>query len=220
MRISKSFWGRLDGPTTITKRRLRKIVDYMRSVEMAVVVSEDAGEEEKFKKQKLEVKSHRDRMNRVDETGHDIEYNFKEAEHPLQLVFVCAMWLTGFDAPTVSTMYLDKPMKDHTLMQTIARANRVTSFRINDVEKQNGELVDYYNVFRNMKEALKNYARGEEGVDAVPVQEKEVLFQLLEDSIAQGVQFCAEKEIDLEKILKSSDVFKNVNLFEKYADRL
>ena len=187
---------------------------------MAVIVSEEAGEEEKSKKQKLGIKSHRDRMNRVDEHGHDVEYNFKDAEHPLQRVFVCAMWLTGFDAPTVSTMYLDKPMKDHTLMPTIARANRVTSFRINDVEKQNGELVDYYNVFRNMKEALKNYARGEEGVDTVPVQEKDVLFQLLDDSIAQGMQFCAEREIDLEKVLKSKDVFKNVDLFGKYADKL
>ncbi len=70
------------------------------------------------------------------------------------------MWLTGFDAPTVSTLYLDKPMKDHTLMQTIARANRVTSWKINGVEKSNGEIVDYYNVFRNMKLALKDYAQG------------------------------------------------------------
>ncbi|HXQ34252.1 MAG TPA: hypothetical protein VN843_09580, partial [Anaerolineales bacterium] len=77
-------------------------------------------------------------MNRIDENGHDVEFNFKDAAHPLQLVFVCAMWLTGFDAPTVSTLYLDKPMKNHTLMQTIARANRVTSWRINNVEKKNG----------------------------------------------------------------------------------
>ncbi len=65
-------------------------------------------------------------MDALDEHGHDIEFNFKDPEHPLQLVFVCAMWLTGFDAPTVSTLYLDKPQKDHTLMQTIARANRVS----------------------------------------------------------------------------------------------
>ena len=192
----------------------------MRSAEMAVIVSEEAGEEEKFKNQKLEIKSHRERMNRVDEHGHDVEYNFKDAEHPLQLVFVCAMWLTGFDAPTVSTMYLDKPMKDHTLMQTIARANRVTSFKINNVEKKHGDLVDYYNVFRNMKEALKNYARGEEGLDEAPVEDKQVLFQLLEDSIAQGMQFCDERDIDLGQVLKSNDVFKNVDLFGKYADRL
>jgi len=202
------------------KRRLRKIVDYMRAVEMAVVISEDAGEEEKFKKQKLEIKSHRERMNRVDEHGHDIEYNFKEAEHPLQLVFVCAMWLTGFDAPTVSTMYLDKPMKDHTLMQTIARANRVTSFKINNVEKKNGELVDYYNVFRNMKEALKDYARGQEGLETLPVQDKKELFSLLEDSVLQAMEFCQDKDIDLKAILASDDIFKKVGLFEKYADRL
>jgi type I restriction enzyme, R subunit len=201
------------------KRRLRIVVDWMRSVEMAVIVSDEAGEEEKFKKQKLEIKSHRDGMNRVDEHGHDVEYNFKDAEHPLRLVFVCAMWLTGFDAPTVSTMYLDKPMKDHTLMQTIARANRVTSFKIN-VEKKHGDLVDYYNVFRNMKEALKNYGRGEEGVEPAPVQDKKVLFQLLEDSIAQGMQFSADRDIDLAEILKSNDVFKNVDLFGTYADQL
>lgn len=159
-------------------------------------------------------------MNGVDEHGHDVEYNFKDAEHPLQLVFVCAMWLTGFDAPTVSTMYLDKPMKDHTLMQTIARANRVTSSKIYDVEKKNGELVDYYNVFRNMKEALKNYARGEEGLDTPPVQDKNVLFALLEDSITQGMDFCREKEIYIEKILQSTDVFKNIDIFKDYADKL
>jgi type I restriction enzyme, R subunit len=202
------------------KKRLRLMVDYMRSVEMAVVISEDAGEEEKFKKQKLEIKSHRDRMNRVDEHGHDVEYNFKDSENPLQLVFVCAMWLTGFDAPTVSTMYLDKPMKDHTLMQTIARANRVTSHKINNVEKKNGEIVDYYNVFRNMKKALKDYAQGEQGLDSPPVQDKKVLLKLLEDSIAQAMVFCQDKEIDLNAVLASEDIFKKVGLFEKYADRL
>src|SRR5881409_1376289 len=108
-------------------------------------------------------------MNKLDEHGHDVEYNFKDPEDPLQLVFVCAMWLTGFDAPTVSTLYLDKPMKDHTLMQTIARANRVTPWKINGVEKKTGEIVDYYNVFRNMRKALKDYAHGQE---EMPVREK------------------------------------------------
>ena len=108
----------------------------MRAVEMAVVVSEDADEEKKFSAAEAWTSSRTgQRMNKLDEHGHDIEYNFKDPEHPLQLVFVCAMWLTGFDAPTVSTLYLDKPMKEHTLMQTIARANRVTSWKINGVEK-------------------------------------------------------------------------------------
>src|SRR5439155_24248542 len=157
----KELLGRINkSGSEIEKERLKKRVDYMRRVEMAVVVSEEAGEEEKFKKQELDITPHRQRMSRVDEHGHDIEYNFKEPEHPLQLVFVCAMWLTGFDAPTVSTLYLDKPQKDHTLMQSIARANRVTSFKIGGKTKTNGEIVDYNNVFRNMKKAIKDYAQG------------------------------------------------------------
>ena len=107
------------------KLRLKDLVDYMRKVEMAVVISEDADEEAKFAAEGLSIKPHRDRMNKIDENGFDIEDNFKDPNNPLQLVFVCAMWLTGFDAPSVSTLYLDKPMKGHTLMQTIARANRV-----------------------------------------------------------------------------------------------
>ncbi|MDZ4344604.1 MAG: DUF3387 domain-containing protein, partial [Candidatus Binatia bacterium] len=202
------------------KERLKKTVDYMRSAEMAVIVSEEADEEKKFAKQKLDIKPHRARMNKLDKHGHDVEYNFKDPAHPLQLVFVCAMWLTGFDAPTVSTLYLDKPMKDHTLMQTIARANRVTSWKINGVEKRIGEIVDYYNVFRNMRKALRDYAKGQEGQEEGPVQEKRVLFKLLDDSIVQGKEFCYEKGVDVDFLLKGKDIFKNVSLFKEYADLL
>jgi type I restriction enzyme R subunit len=204
----------------LERERLKKTVEYMRSVDMAVIVSEEAEEEKKFAKQGLDIKPHRARMNKVDENGHDVEYNFKDPPHKLQLVFVCAMWLTGFDAPTVSTLYLDKPMKDHTLMQTIARANRVTSWKINGVEKKNGELVDYYNVFRNMRKALKDYAQGREGQAEPPVQEKTILFKLLDDAISQGKEFCREKDIDIDYVLGSKDVFKNVSVFKEYADIL
>jgi len=136
------------------------------------------------------------------------------------LVFVCAMWLTGFDVPTLSTMYLDKPMKDHTLMQAIARANRVTPWRINGVEKKNGELIDYYNVFRNMRKALKDYAQGQEGQEEPPVRDKEELFKLLDGAVAQGLAFCEERHVDLSNLLKGNDVFKEVGKFEEYADKL
>jgi type I restriction enzyme R subunit len=202
------------------KQRLQKQVDYMRSVQMAVIISEEADEAKKFAKQKLDIRPHRDRMNRLDEHGHDVEYNFKDPENPLQLVFVCAMWLTGFDAPTLSTLYLDKPMKDHTLMQTIARANRVTSWKINSVEKKNGEIIDYYNVFRNMRKALKDYAQGEADRDAQPVQDKTELFKLLEDAVAQGLTFCDELGMHLARLLESRDVFNKISVFEEYADRL
>jgi type I restriction enzyme, R subunit len=202
----------------LEKTRLKKLRDYMNSVEMAVVISEEAGEEEKFKKQKLDITLHRARMDRLDAQGHDIEYNFKDPPDPLQLVFVCAMWLTGFDAPSVSTLYLDKPMKDHTLMQTIARANRVTSWQVNGVSKKNGEIIDYYNVFRNMKRALKDYAQGQD--DKPPVQEKDALFALLDDSIAQGLAFCRDKEVRLDEVLAAQNVFEKLDRFSDFANTL
>lgn len=201
------------------KQRLKKLRDYMKAVEMAVVVSEEADEENKFTKQKVDMKSHRVRLNRLDAHGHDIEFNFKDPADALQLVFVCAMWLTGFDAPTLSTLYLDKPMKDHTLMQTIARANRVTSWKIHGKEKKNGEIVDYYNVFRDMRKALKDYAQGGEG-EGMPVREKSELFTLLDDAIAQGKAFCSSIGIDLGAILVTKDIFKNVGTFEDYANTM
>ena len=95
-------------------------------------------------------------------------------------------------------------------MQTIARANRVTSWKINGKEKKNGEIVDYYNVFRNMRKALKDYAQGQEGQEEMPVREKGELFKLLDDAIAQGMAFCCGIEIDLGVLFESKDVFKNV----------
>lgn len=216
----KNLLGRISkSANDIEKARLKQIVEYMRSVEMAVVISEDADEEKKFAEQELNIKPHRERMNKLDKHGHDIEYNYKDPEDSLQLVFVCAMWLTGFDAPTLSTLYLDKPMQGHTLMQTIARANRVTSWKINGVEKRNGEIVDYYNVFRNMKQALKDYAQGGVEVDS-PVQEKAMLFHLLDDAIAQGLAFCHEKGIPLREVLGNADVFEKLGRFNVFADSL
>ena len=203
------------------KERLKKIVEFMRSVEMAVVVSEEAGEEEKFDKQKLDIRPHRKKMNALDKHGHDIEYRFKDPPDRLQLVFVCAMWLTGFDVPTLSTMYFDKPMKDHTLMQAIARANRVTSFEINGKTKRNGEIVDYYNVFRNMKKALADYAAGTEGKPQdMPVQEKSELFNILDSALQEGKEFCAKIGISLEEVLGKEEVFKNIESFNRFADRI
>lgn len=209
----------------IEKAQLRRIVEYMRSVEMAVVISEDANEVEKFAAQGLDIKPHRDRIQRLDAQGHDLEYNFKDPEHPLQLVFVCAMWLTGFDAPTLSTLYLDKPMRGHTLMQTIARANRVASHQIAGhrgkvIEKKNGEIVDYYNVFRNMKAALKEYAQGSDGGEDAPVQEKSQLFELLDQAIAETEAFCLERAINLQQVLHTENTFKNLSQFKAYTDIL
>jgi len=202
------------------KQRLQKTLDFMRTVEIAVVISEEAGEEERFAKQGLDIKPHRKKINDIDANGHDIEYRFKDPNDKLQLVFVCAMWLTGFDAPTVSALYLDKPMKDHSLMQTIARANRVTSHTINGISKTNGEVVDYYNVFRNMKKALSDYALGDNKEQETPVQDKSNLFTLLDDALLQGTAFCHSLEIDLQKALEGGAIFSKVSIFKFFADKL
>jgi type I restriction enzyme R subunit len=211
----------------IEKARYKKMIEYMKSVEMAVVISDPSADKEKFAEKGLNIEPHIKRLETLDEQGHDIEYNFKDPTHPLQIVFVCAMWLTGFDAPTVSTLYLDKPMKNHTLMQAIARANRVTSFEIKNmtgklVEKKNGEIVDYYNVFRNMKQALRDYAQGEDkdSSDESPVQEKDKLFQLLDDAIQQTFSFCRERDVPLEAVTQSEDVLSNLEQFQAIADTL
>ena len=190
------------------KLRLKDIVDYMRKVEMAVVISEDADEEAKFAAEGLSIKPHRERMNKVDENGFDIEDNFKDPNNPLQLVFVCAMWLTGFDAPSVSTLYLDKPMKGHTLMQTIARANRVYN------GKECGLIIDYLDVFKYLKRALADYASDDGGL--MPVKDVEKLLGQLHEAIDLTKAFCLSHNVDLSKVVEDGDTFKNLSFFEDY----
>src|SRR5699024_9408371 len=104
-------------------------------------------------------------------------------------VFVCAMWLTGFDAPSVSTIYLDKPMKSHTLMQTIARINRVFP------GKRSGLIVDYLNLFKHMKRALGDYANPSDE-DEMPVKNLEEQIKLLENVIQETRAFCSGLRIE------------------------
>ncbi|MGF7047770.1 type I restriction enzyme R subunit [Paenibacillus sp. DS2015] len=196
-----------------TKRlELKQIVDYMRNVQMAVVISEEDKEEAKFATQGLSIKKHRDAMIAVDENGFDIEDHFKNENHPFQLVFVCSMWLTGFDAPSVSTMYLDKPMKGHTLMQAIARANRVFP------GKDNGVIVDYLDVFNYMKRALADYASSEE--DEMPVKDIGKLVDLLNQAIENTTIFCAAIGIDINELVATHDTFKMLDLFGSFANTI
>ncbi|MCK9211801.1 MAG: type I restriction endonuclease subunit R [Ignavibacteriaceae bacterium] len=130
------------------KRKLQKV----ESTEVCVIVSPEQNEIDKFRKLGLDIERHRRKMN---DPTRDLEKEFKDPEHPFRLVIVCAMWITGFDVPCVSTMYLDKPIKGHTLMQTIARANRVYGD-----EKENGLIVDYGNVYKQLEKAYSVYGEG------------------------------------------------------------
>jgi type I restriction enzyme R subunit len=98
---------------------LHQRLQVLASTDMAVIVSPGQNEIEQMKSLGLDIVPHRKRMNEG-----KLDEKFKDSSDPFRLVFVCAMWLTGFDTPGCSTIYLDKPMRNHTLMQTIARANR------------------------------------------------------------------------------------------------
>ncbi len=150
----------------------RRQIQWMQETRMAVVVSEEQGEVEKFRQWDLDIIPHR----RLIKEGMDLpesmrrqpryanmqrmalEDAFKEAAHPFRVAIVCAMWLTGFDVPSLSTLYLDKPLKAHTLMQAIARANRVNE------GKNNGMIVDYCGILKNLRKALATFAgAGDDG---------------------------------------------------------
>lgn len=159
----------------------------METTDMAVVVSQSQNELNMLDDLGLDLRPHRERMNRE-----DLAEKFKDAEDPLRLVFVCVMWMTGFDAPSVSTIYLDRPMKNHTLMQTIARANRVFP------DKDNGLIVDYVGVFRNLEKALAIYGAASAGES--PIEIIDALAEALDAAVTDLFAFCANVGVDLVKM--------------------
>lgn len=175
------------GADPMEKPELEARLKFFEETDLAVVVSSAQNEIEEFKAKGLDIATHRKRM-----VKEDLETRFKKPEDPLRIVFVCAMWITGFDVPSCSTIYLDKPMKNHTLMQTIARANRVWG------EKKNGLIVDYVGVFRNLQKALAVYGTAQVGDESKtsPVHQKEELVRQLRETIAATTEFCKERGVD------------------------
>ncbi len=168
-------------------------IAFMEETDMAVVVSQSQNEIAELREAGLDIEPHRRRM-----AEEDLGERFKDPEDPFRLVFVCAMWMTGFDVPSCSTVYLDRPMRNHSLMQTIARANRVFP------EKENGLIVDYVGVFRRLEEALAIYAAvrdGEGGMEII--RAKSVLVGELETQIGELVTFCNRWDVDLEALARA-----------------
>ena len=204
------------------KTRYEKAIAFMTETKMAVVISQegsDKEEEKVFSEAGLDIRPHRQLLDHPDEDGRNIEDYFKDPNNTYRIVFVTAMWMTGFDAPSVSTLYLDKPLQNHTLMQTIARTNRVIE------GKKNGLVIDYFGVFRNLKIALAAYAEGTKGrknedeEDEYPAKEFEELLSLLDQAIVEAKLFCNELGADLDKILSMGEKgFKEIELFQEYAN--
>jgi type I restriction enzyme R subunit len=171
------------------KDELLDRLQVLQTTDMALIVSPSQNEIEQMKKHGLDIVPHRKRMN---ESQPPLDEKFKDPEDPLRLVFLCAMWLTGFDAPSCSTVYLDKPMRNHTLMQTIARANRVYP------GKHSGVIVDYANVFASLEKALAIYGAGRGGER--PVKGKQKLVEELRKAVAAATAFCAVRQVILPAI--------------------
>lgn len=179
---------------------IQKQIKFMHETDMAVVVSQGQNEIEDMLTKGANILPHRLRM-----INEDMATKFKDPNDRFRLVFVCAMWMTGFDAPSCSTIYLDKPMKNHTLMQTIARANRVFK------EKVNGLIVDYIGVFRDLQKALAIYGSGIDGTAQpgdLPVQDKLALVDALRDKITNTRQFLFTYQIDIDRIIAAEGIEK------------
>ena len=116
----KEIESSLSGATQQEYMEISRRLEWMKNTEMAVIISQEQNEVATFEKWGLDIKPHRSKMEK-----REMDKEFKDPDNPFRIVFVCAMWLTGFDVKCLSTIYLDKPLKAHTLMQTIARANRV-----------------------------------------------------------------------------------------------
>lgn len=176
--------------------------------DMAVIISAGQNEIDQMANLGLDIVPHRKRMNEE-----KLDEKFKDPKDPLRLVFVCAMWLTGFDAPSCSTVYLDKPMRNHTLMQTIARANRVYP------GKQSGLIVDYANVFASLEKALAIYGKGASG--EMPVRDKKALADELRYAVNDANVFCQEHGVSLAEIeTKPTANFAQAGAIQAAADKL
>jgi type I restriction enzyme R subunit len=172
---------------------LEEKLKWLHETDMAVVVSQSQNEVADMKAKGLDIRPHRARM-----VKEDLDEKFKDPADPLRLVFVCAMWITGFDVPTCSTMYIDKPMKNHTLMQTIARANRRAE------GKAAGLIVDYVGVFASLQRALAIYARPSEGADGDrPIRDKGALLAELGAALDEAKAFCGLHGVDPDAVWRA-----------------
>ncbi|WP_065761812.1 type I restriction endonuclease subunit R [Pseudomonas defluvii] len=189
---------------------LQHKIQVMTSTDMAVVVSQGQNEVKELADKGLDILPHRKRMNEE-----NLGEKFKDSKDPLRLVFVCAMWITGFDVPSCSTIYLDKPMKNHTLMQTIARANRKYP------GKEAGLIVDYVGVFRKLQEALAIYGgtSSDSGDDGGPIKSKAELVEYLKHLIARGIAFLSEHGVNAQ-VIKDAQGFDKVARLDDAVEQL
>lgn len=188
-------------------QELRRKLHWMEETEMAVVISQEQNEIQTFKKWGLDIQYHRNKM-----VKNELDKDFKDSANPLRVVFVCAMWLTGFDVKCLSCLYLDKPLKAHTLMQTIARANRVAE------GKSNGLIIDYIGIVKALRKALADYTANIGCIDGTdPTVDKVKLIERILDTLERAKLFLAERGFVLQDLICSYD-FPKMYYLQKGAN--
>ena len=188
-------------------QELNRKLTWMQETEMAVVISQEQNEIKTFEKWGLDIRYHRAKMEK-----RELDEEFKDDSNPLRVVFVCAMWLTGFDVKCLSCLYLDKPLKAHTLMQTIARANRVNE------GKSNGLIIDYIGIVKALRKALADYtanANGHGGDD--PTVDKQKLIERILSTIEKAKTFLRERGFELQSLIGAKG-FEKVALLQSGAN--
>lgn len=203
----KQLKAKIKTATQQEAQELERKLKWMQETEMAVVISQEQNEIQTFKKWDLDIKYHRTKMEK-----RELDKEFKDSKNPLRVVFVCAMWLTGFDVKCLSCLYLDKPLKAHTLMQTIARANRVAE------GKSNGLIVDYIGIVKALRKALADYTAnvgGNGGAD--PTVDKEKLIARIIETIGKAKMFLAEHDFDLQMLIDAYD-FQKLSCLQEAAN--
>ena len=194
----KKLKAKIKKATQQEAQELERRLKWMQETEMAVVISQEQNEIQTFKKWDLDIKYHRAKMEK-----RELDKEFKDSQNPLRIVFVCAMWLTGFDVKCLSCLYLDKPLKAHTLMQTIARANRVSE------GKSNGLIIDYIGIVKALRKALADYTAdvgGNGGTD--PTVDKDELIARIIETITKAKAFLSEKNFNLQMLIDAYDFMK------------
>lgn len=189
-------------------QELRRKLAWMKETEMAVVISQEQNEIAYFKKWNKDIIPHREKLEK-----RDLDKEYKDRENPLRIVFVCAMWLTGFDVKSLSCLYIDKPLKAHTLMQTIARANRVCD------GKPNGLIIDYIGIVKALRKALADYTTsgGDPGTDTT-IDKAELIKHLLE-TITGARDFLHQNGFELQRLINATD-FEKMSLLKDAANAM
>jgi len=186
--------------------RLRAHVAWMRETQMYTVFSPEQNEVKDFEEWGLDVRPHRELISKgID--GRSLEECFKDSQHPFRIAIVCAMWLTGFDVKSLATLYLDKPMKGHTLMQAIARVNRVAA------NKKNGLVIDYNGMLKSLRKALATFAQSDASGPAVdPLRDETQALADYAEAILKARMHLMGVGYDLYKLIEAEGFDKHQEL--------